>query len=72
MSALFLCEEQEAVFTAKKETRTSDKPTIKIEVSLPLSGRLAFAGDNIQKSINMAMDDLKKRPEIQLRISYQR
>lgn len=55
-----------AVFgTWKYQTRsvqpTTDKPVVKIGINLPLTGDLAFAGDNMKKSLDMAMEDLKKQ-----------
>lgn len=44
----------------KEEAATSSKPTIKIGVNLPLTGGMAFAGENMQKSLELAMQEIKK------------
>lgn len=44
----------------KKEEAKSDKPTIKIGVSLPLTGNLANYGNTLQKALELSLNDSKK------------
>lgn len=42
------------------------KPTIKIGVNLPLTGAMAFAGENMQKSLAMALENIKSNKILSL------
>lgn len=53
----------------KKEPAVKDKPVVKIGVTLPLSGNVAFAGEAAQRAVEMALRDIKQ--ERDLKYDYQ-
>lgn len=57
-----------AVYPTKQKME-SDKPVVKIGVTLPLSGNSAFAGKPVQDAIVLALNDVKK--EKNLKYNYQ-
>ena len=40
--------------------KENEKPTIKIGVTIPLTGGMSFAGENMKKSLSMAMNDIQE------------
>lgn len=40
--------------------KENEKPTIKIGVTIPLTGGMGFAGENMKKSLSMAMNDIQE------------
>ena len=45
----------------KNTVEQSGKPVVTIGINLPLTGSMSFAGEYMQKSLEMAMEDLKDR-----------
>ena len=48
------------VINSEKNSQVSDEQTIKIGVSAPLTGDLAFLGESYKDGINLAIKDLPK------------
>ena len=49
---------------SQTSTTTSDKPVIKIGVSLPLTGDMAFAGHPVKKALEISMRDMQKNNKL--------